>query len=664
MTATRETRAALALVALPWAKCDMPSAALGALSAYVRRERPGLAVATYHACVDFAAGVGLGAYHAIAERAYSVGEPLYLPLLYPERTPRARAQFISAAERELAEHLDPNAFGARIDTWGGVFDLLMARMDAHLDELATELAGKYRVVGLTTSFGQLFANLVLAKRLKALDPDVAIVLGGSSVSDRVGASLLNEYRWVDYIVQGEGERPLLGLVDRLIEGAPADGIAGVLGRPGPKRLALLSAPASVSQMPNLDDLPYPDFDEYADRAERHGIAWTLSLEGSRGCWWDRTARTGDPRATCYFCNLNVQWAGYREKSAARLVEEVQSLCARYRVLDLFFVDNIMRASGVEALAGALSGLGLDIRYFYELRAHIAPRDLVRLWQSGLRGVQFGIEGLSTSFLKRVGKGTTAIQNLQAMKLCEELGLVNEANLITDLPGSLAAEVDETAEAIARFALPYRPCFISPFQLGTGSTMATLADEFGVTGARNADALRPGMPDDVWRRLRLLNLDFDRKAVSWDKVKRARERWRRKYEATPGGALLQYRDGRSFLIITDRRGDRPETVRYEGLDREIYLFCCQIRTEAQIRQRFGLEGSPEALHRRLAHPLEADLMFHENGRYLSLATACSPDVAARRILDDDTRPVERRAPAVVAEARRRAAPQGEAAGSGT
>ena len=73
----------------------------------------------------------------------------------------------------------------------------------------------------------------------------------------------------------------------------------------------------------MDALPLPDYDEYAALAEKHGLLWLLSIEGSRGCWWDRSRRSGNARATCHFCNLNVQWMGYREKSVARLVAEVR-----------------------------------------------------------------------------------------------------------------------------------------------------------------------------------------------------------------------------------------------------------------------------------------------------------------------------------------------------
>src|SRR5262249_8481668 len=159
-------------------------------------------------------------------------------------------------------------------------------------------------------------------------------LGGSTVSGRVGPSLLAEYRFVDYIVQGEGEGPLAALLDLLANRPGATlKLDGVLTQ---SRDCAPIAEPTTSETRDLDDLPFPDYDEYGVLAEEYGIGWALPIEGSRGCWWDRSKRAGNPKSTCYFCNLNVQWGGYRQKSVPRLAAEIDELSRRYRNLRLFF----------------------------------------------------------------------------------------------------------------------------------------------------------------------------------------------------------------------------------------------------------------------------------------------------------------------------------------
>lgn len=626
---------------MPWSFAERPSAALAALAAYVRRERPAFAVTPYYAYLECAASVGFGGYSRIASSAYTIGEPLYQPLLYPEKTEAARDRFIAYGDED---DLAPASLGREDPSLGETFDWLIAELDAHLDRVVDKVGGP-TVLGLTTCFGQLFANLALAKRVKERHPQTLVVLGGSTVSGRVGPSLLAEYPFVDFISQGEGERPLVRLLDSIAEGDPGRTIDGLLGRGD----GLPTAPAPLDELASMDGLPLPDFDEYAALADEIGLEWALPIEGSRGCWWDRTKKSKNPTATCYFCNLNVQWNGYREKSVERIVSELETLTDRYGILDLYFLDNIIRAKGAGELARRVAGLGRDFRIFYELRANLSQEDLVLLWKAGLKEVQYGIEGLSTSFLRRIGKGTTTIQNLAAMKTCEELGVTNLANLIGDFPGATEEEIDETVKHIDRYAIAYRPVRVVPFHLGVESTVETLRERFGITNVRNADHIRAGMPDDVYERIQLLDLSFDcdRVTESWSKVREAVERWHKRYAAV-SQPMLMYQDAGTFLKIIDMRSVESSSGTLRGIEREVYLHCCDIRTAKNVEHRFPRE-SPATLAAILDAFVDEDLMFHEDGRFLSLALAQDAQVAARRILAQAAQAPSRKVLPTIAQA---------------
>jgi ribosomal peptide maturation radical SAM protein 1 len=592
------------LAAMPWSQKDRPSAALAALAAYVREIRPGDAVTTRSEYLRVAAAIGFEVYDRLAEQAYETGELLYASLLYPEKADETRRHF---DERET----------------GASYDALVAVLDAHLDGLAKVLADA-DVVGLTTCFGQLFANLCLAQRIKRLRPEVVVVLGGSTVSARVGPSILAEYPDVDFVVQGEGERPFVGLLDVLSSGG-RETPAGVLSR-----RSALRKPAALVEMSRMDDLPVPTFDEYGALADELGIGWSIAIEGSRGCWWDRTRRTGDPRDTCYFCNLNVQWNGYREKSVGRLVSEAVQLSDRHRNHRLFFLDNIIRARGVTQLATALSETRRHFQIFYEMRANIRPAELVAMWEAGLYEAQFGIEALSTSLLERVGKGTTTLQNLQVMKLCAELGIRNGANLIVDFPGSTTAEVVETVKVIRDCAVIYQPLSVSKFRLGVDSTVEALKERFGVANVRNSDLYKVALPAPVWQRLSLFDLDFDLEGeqASWAPVLSECEAWRARH-ARSDGPLLRYHDGVTYLHIEDRRQDEYREGTFEGLARDVYLYCGQIRSRDQIQAQFAGASAGE-IDDVLGEFLEWNLIYEERGKCLALALAPHARAAAARV----------------------------------
>ena len=67
---------------------------------------------------------------------------------------------------------------------------------------------------------------------------------------------------------------------------------------------------------------------------------------------------------------------------------------------------------------------------------------------------------------------------------------------------------------------------------------------------------------------------------------------------------------------------------EGAEREIYLYCMEIRSMSQLRRKFGLPEDEllETLERFVADRI----MFTEQSSYLSLAVAPNPMTAARRI----------------------------------
>lgn len=605
---------------MPWSRRDRPSAAIGALAAWLSRERPSARVIPRSEFVRVSEALGADLYDALSVSAYSMGELLYLAILYPERMSSVRVAFDAwAAERQ--EHREA----------GTAFDDVIAALQAHLERAADAIVAEAPdVLGLTTSFGQLFANITLARAVKARRSSVRVVLGGSTVSSRVGSSILGEYPEVDYVVQGEGERPLLALVDALMGVGPPPS-AGVVARGD-------ASPARLWEVDDLDALPLPTFDEYVALAEEANIHWELPIEGSRGCWWDRTRRAGDPTATCYFCNLNVQWGGYREKSVARVIAEADELSSRYTNPRIYFLDNILRARGAIALGEGLRDLGKDLTVFYEMRAHVTSRELLAMWEGGLRSTQLGIEALSTSLLRRMGKGTSTIQNLQAMRGCLELGILNIGNLIVAFPGTTPAEYVECTRVVRDFALSFTPLSLSRFGLGMDSTVDALRERFGVTDVRNSDAYAPGMPAPVRARLTLFDRAFDLATPppSFADLYEACESWRALHVQPRREPLLHYRDGGTYLAVYDERFGDIRTGVFTDVAREIYLSCMEVRTRGELGRRFAERATDAALDEILAAFEENRILFREGDRLLSLAVAAEPAIAARRIRASEAR----------------------------
>jgi ribosomal peptide maturation radical SAM protein 1 len=608
------------LVSPPWPLYSRPSLQLGALKAFVEARLPQLTVAADHWYLTVAARVGYRVYHAVSERS-RLAECLFAALLYPERRGR------------IARFFRREARGSR-PLAAADFDGLCARLKELAEEwLAEDSWTGCRLAGFSIALCQLSAGLYLIRRLKERHPQTAVVVGGSAFDPQSGRAALDLFPEIDAVVAGEGELPLLGLVRHLVIGgrpiaelAPAPGVITRLAAPPP--------PAGPVQVADLDALPVPDFREYFESLGRldpsRRFFPTLSLEVSRGCWWQRAPGDGGRRG-CAFCNLNLQWRGYRAKSAARSVAEIDALTRRHKTLSVALVDNVLpRRSTAEMLAG-LAALGKDLAIFAEVRAPVAPEVLRRMRAAGVRTLQAGIEGLSTRLLERLGKGTRTIQNLELMKNCEGLGIALHGNLIARFPGCGATEIEETLAAL-EFARLFRPLRLVDFWLGRGSPVSLDPGRFGVRAVANHPFWSVLFPEPVFRRLPFMLQTYRgdrlRQRALWRPVARAVARWQKEYAAlqaaAPGAPVLSLQDGGEFLILRERRLNGESAVhRLEGASREIYLFCARRRRLKGVCKRFP-RFPEEKLVAFVRQMTAARLMFAEGEEVLSLAVPHRPD----------------------------------------
>ena len=290
---------------------------------------------------------------------------------------------------------------------------------------------------------------------------------------------------------------------------------------------------------------------------------------------------------------------------------------------------MLRARGVGALAAALAAAAPGLELFVEARATLRPIELLALVEAGARGFQFGLEALSTSLLRRMGKGTTALQSLEVLRTCAELGVAHGANLITHYPGATDEEIAETC-ANLRLARRYAPMEATRFQLYRESIAATFPEEHGLRALRPAERYLRGLPADLAARLpvRLLAYDEIPPVASWREVERCVREWAEEH-ARGGGERLIYHDGGTFLrVVRSRSGVALDQFTLEDDARELYLLCTRARPLRRVLARLG--QTAEELLPFVAQLVDEGLMAREGDRLLSLAVASSPAHAARTI----------------------------------
>jgi ribosomal peptide maturation radical SAM protein 1 len=616
-----DTPTRIALLSLPWQDPFSPSIQLGTLSAWVRRERPAVEVDCLDLFLELASDIGM---HLSKRISVSwIGEALFAYLLFPQQRP--------AIEVFLEKSRADDPLFANLD-YGKVIDTLRSGLVRRLDAVDWS---RYSLVGMSVVFSQTMATLLTAREIKLRAPQVPVVLGGPGVTGKIGDSLLRSFDFIDYIANGEGERPLVGLIDAL---AAASGelvdVKGVFHRRSPSHTH-----HEVDQLPNLDELPVPDYSSYFERLaavpggrEAKGRV-RIPVETNRGCWWDQSLK--DPMLSCSFCNLNLQWKGYRERPIDQSAALFAELNRRYQCPDFTVVDNILRHKKADVFIEALGKLDLGLDLWMEARASVTPEQVGKLSRVGARVIQFGIEALSSGMLKKMVKGTTTIQNLQAMKLCEQHGIQNSANLILDFPGMEAADILDELENIS-FARSFYPLSTTSFSLVYQAPAYKQPQGFGIENIRSYEMYRMLLPPHLYETVFLTEQSFDSPALDrlrpfWQRVQDATDEWREHYQRmvgkVEGRLLLSLQDGGSYLKIRDFRWAAARFHWIEGPERDVYLECANITLLRHLHARFPTLKA-EVIDGWIEKWRDARIAFTEGGKVLALAIPWGP-VSARR-----------------------------------
>ena len=620
-TPPRKTR--IALISMPWQDPFSPSIQLGALTAYVKRERPDVEIHTYEFFLELADAIGIHLAKRISVNW--IGEALFAYLLFPTRA-HSIAAYLEGSRKDDPAFQDLD--------FGELIERLRVAFLRRVDEIDWT---QYRMVGLSVVFSQMMSSILAAREIKRRAPEVPIVFGGPSCTNLIGKSLLETFNFIDYVVNGEGERPLVNLVSAL-EQAPAGARVNV--RAVVHRDSAPEAFGAIDQVPQMAVLPAPDYDGYfrtlsrTSHPEEARGRIRVPVETSRGCWWDRSHI--DPMLSCTFCNLNLQWNAYREKPVAQSLTEIKELALKYECPDFTVVDNILRHRAADEFVAGIKDLDMGLDLWMEARASVKPNQIRRLREAGARVIQFGIEALSSSVLEKMVKGTSTLQNLQAMKFCEQYDIQNTANLIIEYPGMNADDIRETLENI-EFARAYRPLSTTEFSLVYQAPAYKAPERFGIRNIRNYHMYHLLLPPELNQRLFFTEKSFDSDELDrlkplWARVKASVTAWKEHYDRmrpmVEGNLLLSLQDGGNYLKIRDFRWQKPRFYWLRGWERDVYLECDSIILITDLCRRFP-QLDAARIEAWLKQWREQKLVFIERGKVMSLVVPWGP-VSSRRM----------------------------------
>jgi len=330
------------------------------------------------------------------------------------------------------------------------------------------LAGAWDVIGISTTGMTLRFDLELAHLARRMAPRALLVAGGMEATFR--PELLFELAPFDLVVLGEGERPLLELIDRLRSGAAPGGIAGTAERNAAGKV--LRLPQQALDRAELRDavfrIPYERM-PYRAYWERLETAYRLGALPSKAA---REARLAEIRSVrlitlnycpmgCTFCSATnflheaqgsvASIARLDAPDCVRMIERIVGAHPQVRTIifqdDIFVFTKDRRILPLcEAIIAAKESGALPrgLQFISTNRIDaMSPERLAAMRRAGFRVLGFGIESFSRNILAEFNKAQIHAHIEPTLTAALESGITPFLDIILSSPRASLADLATT-----------------------------------------------------------------------------------------------------------------------------------------------------------------------------------------------------------------------------
>jgi radical SAM superfamily enzyme YgiQ (UPF0313 family) len=314
--------------------------------------------------------------------------------------------------------------------------------DVFLEKSFASLADIIIFEPATTSFKWI---LEVARELKD-HSQAKIVFTGSHVSV-FARKILQENPFIDYILIGEYELPLLDLVRSIDKKATPENVEGLAYR---NRSEIVVT--EKKKYADLDSLPFPARHLFPAR-ECNGMRYyhdgfcqnrpAVQMHASRGCPF-----------SCSFCLWTQTFykpGSYRMKSASRVVNEMIHIVEHCGAREIYFDDDTFTGNKahVMQICDEINKRSLRIPWSAMCDAMVTDEVmLTNMRNAGCIGVKFGLESAVPEILKRINKP------LKLSKLERLLSYCHKVNIKTHVSVSFGhfGETEETLKHTLHYAV--------------------------------------------------------------------------------------------------------------------------------------------------------------------------------------------------------------------
>lgn len=301
------------------------------------------------------------------------------------------------------------------------------------------------MVGITATTNLIPGAYNAARLSKEAFSDVPVIIGGPHASV-LPEKTLDECKYIDIVVRGEGEITMLELADQ----HDYEKIPGLIFRNNGRVITTQNRPLHRE----LDDFPIParhllDMELYTRPSHTviRGIHMrATSIFTARGCPF-----------RCTFCACPMIFGnrvGFH--SPEYVITEMEHIIDTYKIEGLYFAEDMFLSNKNRAkeICDLIieHGIHKKISWAAQLRADFAkPEFLKMLKDAGCIQVEYGFESGSQRMLDIMKKKMDVNKNLESARATKEAGLRLHANFIIGMPHETLEDLQATEDMIRAMA---------------------------------------------------------------------------------------------------------------------------------------------------------------------------------------------------------------------
>jgi len=299
-----------------------------------------------------------------------------------------------------------------------------------------------KIIGIYSMFSMKEKAIQMAKLLRG---NCELLVAGGPLPTLNAEDFLRDF---NVVVIGEGEETMLELVREVEKDADLSRVRGIAYREKGKGKMKLTPPRGLIQ--NLDSIPFPTRELFDNQAYKNYYSkkfgyTTTSLITSRGCPFN-----------CDFCSRPIFGNQFRTRSAANIVDEIETVLA-FGYERIWFADDCFTLNRKRLIDICNEILQRRIKIDWEClsRVDTIDREMTeKMKQAGCVRMFFGIESGNDSVLTLMKKQATTKQAKEAVHATKLSEIQVGAFFIVGYPGETNQTVLDTVRFAASLPLDY------------------------------------------------------------------------------------------------------------------------------------------------------------------------------------------------------------------